>query len=166
MKKLIAFLLVISFFCVLHFYTEWRFENDPPRGMLERLEDWFGDLGQTQITDDKDLIGSREVGVDDYVGSYMAECNGSSERDIVFGGASTHERVLRCYGSIQSKEGTAEIRIRLNDEVIILQTDEAGNFETELHLKSGGNYIMVDYSDFTGSVEMFCEYIEEENQAV
>ena len=154
---------VILFVCVLLCLSGCRLHYMEPREMDAYLDDVAGKIGDSQITEDDDLIGQRDLSDDVYCGSYVADCNNKTGRDVVFGGASTHERVLRCYGSIQSTEGTAEIRIRLNDEVIILQTDEVGNFETELHLKSGGNYIMIDYSDFTGSVEMFCEYIEESN---
>lgn len=40
-------------------------------------------------------------------------------------------------------------------------TDEDGYFETELRCTSGGNYVMVDYEDFAGTVEMTCEYSDE-----
>lgn len=122
-------------------------------------------IGDSQITEDVDLIGQRNLEDDAYCGSYASDCHNQTGRDVVFGGASIHERVLLCRGSVQAESGTAEIRIRLNDEVLILQTDEEGGFETNLHLKSGGNYIMIDYSDFSGSVEMFCEYVEESNLA-
>lgn len=37
----------------------------------------------------------------------------------------------------------------------------AGCFETELYLRSGGNYVMIDFTDFVGTVEMTCEYLNE-----
>ena len=36
--------------------------------------------------------------------------------------------------------------------------DENGYFETNLSLESGGNYIMVNYEDFTGIIELYSEY--------
>ena len=118
-------------------------------------------IGDSQITEDNDLIGQRDLKDDTYCGRYVADCNSKTGRDVIFGGASIHERDLLCHGSIQAEAGEANIRIRLNDEVIILQTDETGTFETELNMKSGGNYIMIDYSDFSGSTALFCEYSEE-----
>lgn len=149
---------IVLFVCVLFSLSSCRLNYIEPDEMDSYLDGVVKKVGDSQITEDKDLIGQRDVGDDAYCGSYLADCNNKTGRDVVFGGASTHERVLLCQGSIQADAGTAEIRIRMNDEVIILQTDEAGNFETELHLKSGGNYIMIDYSDFIGSVEMFCVY--------
>ena len=128
------------------------------KGMLDSLEKWAGNLGQTQITEDKELIGSREAGIDDYVGSYEAECDGNSGRDVIFGGASTKERTLYISGNIKTESGWATVRIRLNDEVIELTPDENGYFETKLSLASGGNYIMVQYDDFMGTVELRSGY--------
>ena len=157
MKYLTTVILLI---CVLLCLSDCRLNYMEPREMDAYLDDVAGKIGDSQITEDDDLIGHRDLSDDAYCGSYVADCNSQTGRDVIFGGASIHEKELRCYGSMQSKEGTAEIRIRLNNEVSILQTDEAGNFETEIYLKSGGNYIMIDYSDFTGSIEMICEYSE------
>lgn len=151
------FAVLLLFACVLLYLPGCRLNDMEPDEMDAYLDGVVEKIGDSQITDDDDLIGQRDLGDDTYCGSYVANCNNQTGRDVVFGGASIHERVLLCHGSVQVESGTAEIRIRLNDEVIILQTDEKGGFETKLHLKSGGNYIMIDYSNFSGSVEMFCQ---------
>ena len=73
---------------------------------------------------------------------------------MVFGGGSIETRRLQVYGRILAEEGQATVRIRMNEEVVELEVDEEGRFETELRLKSGGNYIMVDYEEFSGTVEL------------
>ena len=40
--------------------------------------------------------------------------------------------------------------------------DVDGKVTTVLHFVSGGNYIMVDYADFTGTIEMTCEELQDE----
>lgn len=40
-----------------------------------------------------------------------------------------------------------------------MELDTADNFEVTRELSSGGNYIMVVYEDFTGSIEMNCDYV-------
>lgn len=42
LKKLIIFLLL---FGILHCYTEWKFNNDPPKGVIEQIDEWVGKLG-------------------------------------------------------------------------------------------------------------------------
>ena len=118
------------------------------------LDGLAGKLGASQITADADLLGERVCQGDAYTGNYLAECDGGTGRDVIFGGGSTESRRLQVSGRVLAESGKAVVRIRMNDEVVELETDGDGRFEVELSLKSGGNYIMVDYRDFTGTVVM------------
>ena len=121
---------------------------------LKIADNVVGVLGASQITADEELLGQRVCHDDAYVGNYEAQCQGSTGRDVVFGGGSIETRRLQVYGRILAEEGQATVRIRMNEEVVELEADEEGRFETELRLKSGGNYIMVDYEGFSGTVEL------------
>ena len=99
---------------------------------------------------------------DSYVGEYTAECSHMTGRDVVFGGASIHNRDLFLSGHIETESGNATVRIRMNSEVVELEPDADGHFETTLKLDNGGNYIMVIYEDFSGMLKMTCEYMDEE----
>ena len=127
------------------------------------MDDVVENIGDSQITDDDDLIGARFLVDDDnYAGEYKAECSHMTGRDVVFGGASIHNRALFLSGHIETESGNATIRIRMNDEVVELEPDADGYFETNLKLVNGGNYIMVIYEDFSGTMEMTCEYMDDE----
>lgn len=134
-----------------------------PEAMQEFLDGVVENIGDSQITDDDDLIGARLLVDDDsYVGEYTAECSHMTGRDVVFGGASIHNRDLFLSGHIETESGNATVRIRMNSEVIELEPDNDGYFETTLKLDNGGNYIMVIYEDFSGMLKMTCEYMDEE----
>ena len=120
------------------------------------------DIGNSQITENGDLIGERLLADDDsYAGEYTAECTHMTGRDIVFGGASIYNRTLVLFGQIETESGNATVRIRMNSEVVELEPDADGYFETTLKLDNGGNYIMVVYEDFSGTVETNSEYLDE-----
>lgn len=121
------------------------------------LSDLAGYFGQSQITRESDLIGSRSLAEDAYTGEYRADCDGDTGRDVIFGGGSIDSRELHIYGTIQRDCGSAVVRIRQNREVMQLEPREDGRFETVINCASGGNYIMVDYADFHGSVELYAE---------
>ena len=119
-------------------------------------------LSKSQITKDDDLIGERTLPDDDYyTGSYTAECENIDGRDVVFGGASVYEKKLKVTAKVETTSGKATFRIRLGSEVEEHTADEEGNLELDLELESGNIYIMLDYSEFTGSVAMTCEYSDE-----
>lgn len=130
--------------------------------MKEFLDGVVEDIVDSQVTDDDDLIGQRLlIDNDSYVGEYTAECSHMTGRDVVFGGASIHNRDLFLSGHIETESGNATVRIRMNSEVVELEPDADGYFETTLKLNNGGNYIMVVYEDFSGTVEMNSEYLDE-----
>lgn len=160
MKQLFTYLLLA---CMLLCMTGCRLNYMEPEKMQEFLDGVAENIGDSQITDDKDLIGERLLtGDDSYAGEYSAACSHMTGREVVFGGASIHDRTLFLSGTVKTDAGRATVRIRLNQEVFELEPDADGNFETTLKLESGGNYIMVVYEDFSGTLEMTCEYIDKE----
>ena len=159
MKHTTIFLLLTVLLLSL---TGCRSNFMEPEAMQDFLDGVVENIGDSQITDDDDLIGARLLVDDDsYVGEYTAECNHMTGRDVVFGGASIHNRDLFLSGHIDAESGKATVRIRMNSEVVELEPDADGYFETTLKLNNGGNYIMVVYEDFSGTVEMNSEYLDE-----
>lgn len=159
MKHAIIFLLLTVLLLSL---TGCRSNFMEPEAMQDFLDGVVENIGDSQITDDDDLIGERLlIDNDSYAGEYSAECNHMTGRDVVFGGASIHNRDLFLSGHIETESGNATVRIRMNSEVIELEPDADGYFEITLKLNNGGNYIMVVYEDFSGTVEMNSEYLDE-----
>ena len=160
MKHAIIFLLLTSLLLSLN---GCKLNYMEPEEMKEFLDGVVENIGDSQVTDDDDLIGARLLVDDDsYVGEYTAECSHMTGRDVVLGGASIHNRDLFLYGHIETESGNATVRIRMNSEVVELEPDADGHFETTLKLDNGGNYIMVIYEDFSGMLKMTCEYMDEE----
>ena len=157
MKKVITGTLLICVLTVLSGCSAWNNSSDGIK-IIEQVEDWTETLGKKQITKDSDLCGKRilEQAGDYYSGSYNAQIEQITGRDVVFGGAGTEERTIICSGNIDRESGSIEIRVRMNEEVVYISPNENGHFEKEFSFESGGNYIMVDYEDFTGSIELRC----------
>lgn len=159
MKRAIVFLLLTSLLLSLN---GCKFNYMEPEEMKEFLDGVVENIGDSQVTDDDDLIGERLMVDDDsYVGEYTAESSHMTGRDVVFGGASIHNRALFLSGHIDAESGNATVRIRMNSEVVELEPDADGHFETTLKLDNGGNYIMVIYDVFSGVVEMNSEYLDD-----
>lgn len=131
-----------------------------PQELVNQFDHAVGFLGQTQITKDKNLIGTRATEKDDYVGYYYADCKKETGRDVVFGGASVETRTVRVFGSVAAASGTAALRVRLGEEVKYLEVNEEGFFDETLTFDGGGNYVMVDYETFTGEIHLCAEYVK------
>ena len=155
MKRILLIILLLLAALSL---TACDWADSTPEGMHGILDDVAGFFGRSQITDDDELIGTRKLSDDAYTGTYTSDCAGNTGRDVIFGGGSILNKTLSIKGQISTESGSALVRIRMNDEVVELESDSDGRFDTELSIHSGGNYIMIDYSDFAGSVELLCKY--------
>lgn len=166
MKKIMIGILLFSLLGILCGCTEGKNSNDSESGTIEQLREWTGKLGMTQITEDESLRGTRtlENEEDYYTGNYIAETDHVTGRDVVFGGAGIEERIIICSGTVDIKAGSIKIRVRMNEEVVYVSPDESGHFEKEFSFASGGNYIMVDYENFTGSIDLRCTEGEGEHE--
>ena len=92
-------------------------------------------------------------------GLSAAHCENETGRDTVFGGASARDRRIKVKAHIKTETGSAVIRLRMNGRATKFLPDSDGNFEREFDFGSGGNYIMVDFNRFTGTVWMTAEYV-------
>ncbi|MCI9436576.1 MAG: hypothetical protein HFH85_05305 [Lachnospiraceae bacterium] len=155
MRRVISKAVIV---CMVFQLTACGFPFGNEKLLSDTLEEVAGFFGASQITGDENLIGERLYGRDAYTGRYLADCDKVTGRDVVFGGASVESRKLYLSGYIQAYSGTAVIRIRTNWEVVELEPDEDGYFETELNLESGGNYVIVKFEDFTGTVDLTSGY--------
>ena len=131
---------------------------------LKRADRYFDDLRgafkMSDVTNSARLIGKRENnGRDWFTGSYTAQCENETGRDTVFGGASARDKLIKVKAYIKTESGSAVIRLRMNGRATKFLPDSDGNFEREFDFGSGGNYIMVDFNRFTGTVWMTAEYV-------
>lgn len=118
-------------------------------------------LGRSQITSDADLIGERTVETDAFSGEYTAHCRDDSGRDVIFGGGRIRSGQLFVSGKIRIHEGSATVIVRINKEKFEIPLKADGSFSMTLDLQSGGNYVMIDYDDFTGSAELASSYVDD-----
>lgn len=158
MKKV---MLIGFLFCLVMSLTACDLKDMTPEDMHQTIDDVVGWFGSGQLSKDDELIGKRESDDDPFIGTYSAHLTGVTGRDVVFGGSSIFTRVIRLDAQIKAEAGAAEVRVRMNDGVISLTPDADGRIVTVLHFVSGGNYIMVDYQAFTGTVELTCEPLQD-----
>ena len=128
----------------------------------ERVITWFDRtverLGSLPVTSDRRLIGERRYD-DTYTGQYYSDQDRPvTGRDTIFGGTSVRGRQLRLTADITTRSGSATLQLQLGTEKKEFTTNGDGRFETELELSGGGNYIMLDYDEFVGTVMLVCSY--------
>lgn len=156
MKKSVGILLSL---CLLIGLSGCQLLYMEPQERLTFLDGIIEDVGRAQLTEERNLIGKRTASSEDmYTGTYRAECINANGRDVVFGGTSLLERKVVLEGETRTVSGKAEIKIRMNGDVIEPIINQDGSFRMELDFQSGGNYIMVSYEAFEGMITMKISY--------
>ncbi len=154
MKKLLVFFLTLILCMSLN---SCAFDDIDPQEIVDKFDSFAEFLSKSQITNDKDLIGKRTYKENNYVGEYSSNCSFATGRDVIFGGASVYNRKIKVYGKIKTQNGFADVRIRTGSTVNIIKSDKEGNFEETFDFDGGGNYIMIDYNNFSGEIELFAK---------
>lgn len=139
---------------LLFLLSSCRWEPSDTQKALERMEGVVSAIGSSQITSDRDLIGQRIRGEDEYTGSYTAAGYIAGGRDVIFGGASLRPRNVHLTGWVKMERGEARLRVREGSEARYIEPDAYGGYDVLLTLDSGGLYIMMDYQEFGGCVEL------------
>lgn len=117
-------------------------------------------LGSRQLTSKHNLIGERYAQNDDYTGSYKCSAENVTGRDVIYGGCSVDKIKLNLKGKADTQSGELNIRIRNGYDAYYLEPDEDGTFDELLEFDGGGNYIIIEYKDFTGEIDVLTEYAE------
>ena len=73
--------------------------------------------------------------------------------------AAERDKLIKVKAYIKTESGSAVIRLRMNGKVLEYTPDADGRFEHEFNFKNGGNYIMIGFDRFTGTVQMTAEYV-------
>ena len=125
-------------------------------GFLEEANDWSESFATHSITKDQDLIGNREKGIDNYVGTYEATYTQFDGEEYIFGGTSVKRgegsNLYATYSlTVQSGEATL-YWMNGDDKIVIADTSNEGIYEFTIH--AGKNFIVLEGETFTGTLDL------------
>lgn len=123
---------------------------------LEEINDWSETFATHSITEDYDLIGNRERGADNYVGTYEAAYTQFDGEEYIFGGTSLKRKDggdLYATYSLTVQSGEAILYWMEGDnKIVIAETSDEGIYEFTIH--AGKNFIVLEGKMFTGTLTL------------
>lgn len=128
--------------------------------ILDRYNNIVQSAGSIALTENLSLQGTKEKGMDDYTGSYIANYEDFSDIEYLFGGTSIKREAgkevsIDC--ALEVTEGIAKVFwVSGSDEAITL-LETTGTYRDTITLPDGGNYIGIACEDFTGNMELNIE---------
>lgn len=128
--------------------------------IVEQYNDALQAVGDNILTSDKKLQGDRELGKDSYVGTYQADYDNFTGKEIVFGGTSLerdsgNEITVSCDLSIDA--GTIQLLFQSGDSDPEVLCESSGSYSETIELPAASNYIIVRGENFTGSINLTVE---------
>lgn len=128
-------------------------------GFLEEANEWSESFATHSITNDHDLVGSREKGIDNYVGTYKADYKNFDGEEYIFGGTSLKRQEgsdLKATYTLAIQSGKATLCWMEGDnEFVIAEVSDAGTYEFTIH--AGKNFIVLKGENFTGILTLNVE---------
>lgn len=126
---------------------------------LEEFNEWTESAATHSITKDRDLVGEREKGVDDYVGTYKAAYTQFDGEEYIFGGTSLKRKEggdLQAMYSLTIQSGEAALYwLEGDNEIVIADASDKGVYEFTIH--AGKNFLVLKGEGFTGELSLSVE---------
>lgn len=123
---------------------------------VEEANEWAETFATESITRDRDLVGSRQKGADNYVGSYEADYSGFDGQEYIFGGTLLKRQAgseLCAVYSLTIRSGEARLyHLNGSEEILLAQFSEEGTYQFTIH--AGKNFIVLEGTQFTGSLAL------------
>lgn len=113
-------------------------------------------FSEKAISKDKELTGKREYGIDNYVGTYKAEYNKETKKEIIFGGTTLHRQNgdhIELNIKLERTSGNINIKARLGENEISLIKD-TGEYSDNIYIDGQSYYLVIELDDFVGNIEI------------
>ena len=113
-------------------------------------------LGNGSLTSDKELKGKREYGVDHYVGTYNADYDGYTGKEILFGGTSLKRKDsdhITIKIQLEKEDGNIKIINRLGEKDITVLED-TGEYNDTIYIENMSYYLIVELDNFKGNLKV------------
>ncbi len=129
-------------------------ENILTDGIRKAGESATGFAGGGALTEDDSLQGERTFGVDEYAGTYQAEYQGFSGREILFGGTSLERKsgdTLQIQSDVNAQSGEIKVYWNSGESEPELLFKGAGEHSATIQLKGGWEYLSIRGPNLQGT---------------
>ena len=127
--------------------------------LVNSYSNFLQDTSPNGLTKDNKLEGTREYGIDEYVGLYKANYNDKTKEETIFGGTTLDRKngnTIKLKIKVEKQNGNIEIISTEGTESEVLIND-SGEIEKTVDVKEKSYYLKVKVTNFTGNVEIVAE---------
>ena len=129
------------------------FSKDSILNAYDKVIEFFGN---DSLTSDKELKGKREYGVDHYVGTYNADYDGYTGKEILFGGTSLKRKNsdhITIKIQLEKEDGNIKVINRLGEKDVTILED-SGEYDNAVYIEGMSYYLIVELDNFKGNLQV------------
>ncbi|MBS6025877.1 MAG: hypothetical protein KIB00_17530 [Paeniclostridium sordellii] len=113
--------------------------------------------GELQLTKERNLVGTKKSGEDDYTGEYTAEYENFTGKEYIFGGTTIDRKAgneieVKC--NLNIEKGVAKLMFVSGSDDPEVLMEESGEWSDTIKLPKGGNYLFIEADDLYGSMKL------------
>lgn len=147
LKKILIFILFISITLIFSFGLS-------KEKILHRYNNIVEIMGKHELTSKHKLKGDKLKGEDDYRGSYVADYDGFTGEEYLFGGTSVEDKEISIKCNIDSENGVIKVILSQDNNKKKVLIEKNGNIDKNINLTPGRNYIFIECKKFYGKINM------------
>ncbi len=155
MKRIETLVTVLMSLCLVLSLTACG-KGSLKDNFIDGYDNLLQSVSKHALTEDKDLTGEREYGVDEYTGSYEADYKKFNGEEFLFGGTVLERNkgnALKVTYTLKITSGTAALYWLAAGEEYTIASEDADDVY-EFTIGSGDNYIVLKGEDFSGTLTM------------
>ena len=149
-------IIIAGSVCLSNIFNNDNISKDD---LVNSYSNFLQDTSPNGLTKDNKLEGTREYGIDEYVGLYKANYNDKTKEETIFGGTTLDRKngnTIKLKIKVEKQSGNIEIISNEGTESEVLIND-SGEIEKTVDVKEKSYYLKVKVTNFTGNVEIVAE---------
>lgn len=149
-------IIIVGGVCLSNIFNNDIISKDD---LVNSYSNFLQDTSPNGLTKDNKLEGTREYGIDEYVGLYKANYNDKTKEETIFGGTTLDRKngnTIKLKIKVEKQSGNIEIISNEGTESEVLIND-SGEIEKTVDVKEKSYYLKVKVTNFTGNVEIVAE---------
>lgn len=125
--------------------------------ILNAYDKVVSSTGELQLTKERNLVGTKKSGEDDYTGEYNAKYENFTGKEYIFGGTTIDRKAgneieVKC--NLNIEKGVAKLMFVSGSDDPEVLMEESGEWSGTIKLPKGGNYLFIEADDLYGTMKL------------
>lgn len=151
----LGIITIVTIFCI----SVFSIGENPKDKIINAYDTFIQSFDFTGLSKDRALKGKRTLGVDKYVGTYVASYDNYSAEETIFGGTALSRKNgdhVKVKIKIEKESGNINVITKLGNNETTLISD-TGEYEDNIYVEGVSYYLTLKLDNFKGNIDIIAE---------